>query len=375
MSKDFDKILDDCLDRINGGQSIEECLKLYPEFAAELDPLLRAVSGLQYDVDFMPSESARFKGRQQFLQERARLNSERYKPAGPFLQRFFGQPKLWAPVAAALIVILLGFGLSSMFASDDGDEPIAIATPTDTPDGSPTATPTIAPDTSPTTSPETTPDVSPDMTPIFTPETTPDVTPSPSGPVVIASVGILEMRVTDAPADYTAVWVTVSSIEVHRAGSDEESGWETIIEDIRTFELLELRDGLEAVLGNKEIETGKYTQIRMMVENCTVTTTDGEIHEAKVPSDKVKIVGSFDIEEAEITVVTLDIDAYESVPPPKNSGQFIFTPRVKVLVGGLANQAQSGRNEPQKKGKHLQGAEGAIPIAIASSRKIGCCFR
>ncbi|MBT4511062.1 MAG: hypothetical protein HOC20_02455, partial [Chloroflexi bacterium] len=120
MSNDFDKILDDCLDRINGGQSVEECLKLYPAFAVELELLLRTISDLQGEVAFVPSEMAKFKGRQQLLQERVRLDAERHTSKIPFLQRFFGQPKLWAPVAAALIVILIGFGLSSMFTPDDG---------------------------------------------------------------------------------------------------------------------------------------------------------------------------------------------------------------------------------------------------------------
>ncbi|MCP4601779.1 MAG: hypothetical protein GY847_14905, partial [Proteobacteria bacterium] len=130
MSNDFDKILDECIDRINGGQSIEECLKLYPEFAVELELSLRTISDFQGEVVFVPSETAKFKGRQQFLHERARLDAERHTSKIPFLQRFFGQPKLWAPVAAALIVILIGFGLSSMFTPDDGDESIAVVTPT-----------------------------------------------------------------------------------------------------------------------------------------------------------------------------------------------------------------------------------------------------
>ena len=37
MNKDFDQILDECIDRTNSGQSIEECLKLYPESALELE--------------------------------------------------------------------------------------------------------------------------------------------------------------------------------------------------------------------------------------------------------------------------------------------------------------------------------------------------
>lgn len=42
MSKGFEKILDECLERLIQGESIEECLARYPEQAVELEPLLKA---------------------------------------------------------------------------------------------------------------------------------------------------------------------------------------------------------------------------------------------------------------------------------------------------------------------------------------------
>lgn len=43
MKKGFDEILNICLDRVIGsGESIEQCLAGYPEYAAELEPLLKA---------------------------------------------------------------------------------------------------------------------------------------------------------------------------------------------------------------------------------------------------------------------------------------------------------------------------------------------
>jgi hypothetical protein len=39
--KDFENILNDCLDRLISGETIESCLARYPEHAAELEPLLK----------------------------------------------------------------------------------------------------------------------------------------------------------------------------------------------------------------------------------------------------------------------------------------------------------------------------------------------
>ena len=43
MIRTFDTILDECVDRVNRGESIEDCLAGYPEHAEELEPLLSAM--------------------------------------------------------------------------------------------------------------------------------------------------------------------------------------------------------------------------------------------------------------------------------------------------------------------------------------------
>ena len=43
MADNFDRILDECIDRINRGQSLEDCLADYPEYVKQLEPLLRAL--------------------------------------------------------------------------------------------------------------------------------------------------------------------------------------------------------------------------------------------------------------------------------------------------------------------------------------------
>ncbi|NQT73033.1 MAG: DUF4382 domain-containing protein [Chloroflexi bacterium] len=374
MSENMNRILDECIDRLNSGASVEECLGLYPEYAEELEPLLRAISELHAESALVPSTSAKISGRQQLLQERARLAAERDKPRVSFFQNMFAQPKLWAPVAAALVVILLGFGLSTIFMTGNDDQTTVVDVPPETPQSSPTSIPTISPDASPTASPDTSPTASPTPSPgtsPITPSVTPEITPTTSEePAVIASVGILEFRVTDAPADLAAVHVTINNIEVHQAGpEDEETGWKTVVSGTRSFELLELR-GVEAILGSAEIESGHYTQIRMEVESCTVTMIDGETHTAEVPSGKLKIVGfgSFNVEPGKTTVVTLDIDAEESVRVT-GTGQVKFKPTVKVLVGGLKQKEEKQQNEPPKNGNTYEGSQEANLSTNSPSRK------
>ncbi|MFW0858572.1 MAG: hypothetical protein AAGB97_00030 [Dehalococcoidia bacterium] len=59
MTKYFDTLVDDCIDRMNEGESLEECLASYPEHAEELEPLLRAVRNVHAACSVIPGATAR----------------------------------------------------------------------------------------------------------------------------------------------------------------------------------------------------------------------------------------------------------------------------------------------------------------------------
>ncbi|MFO8010315.1 MAG: DUF4382 domain-containing protein [Dehalococcoidia bacterium] len=280
MSSDFDRIFDECLDRLSRGEKLEDCLRSYPEMAGDLEPLLAIFAEYSSQNASVPGGSSRDKGRERLLQRRAELQRKGRAPAGSGLARLLGRSNVLVPLASALAIIIIGLtlGLLIPWASDSTEGPS-------------------------------------------------------SRPPVAAKAGILEIRVTDAPSyEISAVNVTISDIEVHRsadgtAADDEE--WDLVIEGGRSFELLELR-GVEDILGSRELETGHYTQIRMNVEEVTVTL-DGAVRSASLPSGKLKLIGSFDIQEGTTTVLTLDFDAEKSVVVTGNQ-RVIFKPTVKLIV-------------------------------------------
>jgi hypothetical protein len=47
MAKDFNKILDECIDRVNRGENVDTCLAAYPEHAEKLRPLLETLTQTQ----------------------------------------------------------------------------------------------------------------------------------------------------------------------------------------------------------------------------------------------------------------------------------------------------------------------------------------
>ena len=177
-----------------------------------------------------------------------------------------------------------------------------------------TSTPTRTP--IPTTDATLTPTPTDTPTPTPKPTSTPTPIPTSEGP------GTLKIRVTDQPPDgVTSIIVTVSSIEVNVSSEGGDSGWRTIIEEPRSFDLVEL-EGVEEILGSATLEPGRYKQIRLEVAEAVITIF-GNVRRADVPSQKLRIVGGFDVTSGETTVLTLDFDAEKSV---------VFRPGVGPLL-------------------------------------------
>ena len=111
MNRNFDEILDECIDRINHGESLEACLAGYPEYAEQLEPLLQAMLQTQEVYSFAPSGNAKREARQRFNAALERLEQRRGEKQ-PLFGRVLGWPRAWATVATVLLILIAGyFGL------------------------------------------------------------------------------------------------------------------------------------------------------------------------------------------------------------------------------------------------------------------------
>ena len=89
------------------------------------------------------------------------------------------------------------------------------------------------------------------------------------------------------------------------------------------------------LLGEKNLSTGKYTQIRLIITKAIITINNSgkiEVHDLKIPSNKVKLIKPFWIYENETTVLTLDFNVYESVHKT-GKDKYIMKPTIKVIQG------------------------------------------
>jgi inhibitor of cysteine peptidase len=114
MRDDIEKILDECIDRMNGGESLEDCLAGYPEHAAELRPLLLAARGIR-DADLPPVDQ-RAKAA-----AKTRLNAalvEKRNEVGVMqrlLEIFTAQrARAYATVSVVLVALIVGVSVYSM---------------------------------------------------------------------------------------------------------------------------------------------------------------------------------------------------------------------------------------------------------------------
>jgi len=134
MKRRLEETLEECLAALAGGQStVEECLALYPELAAELEPLLHTACRLQdgYAVD--PSPLYAQAARERFVGAMARRRETRLaaRPVRPSWR--------WAPAAlgsAALVAFAAWAGVLALGGGGGSQEPfvsIAKVTPISTP--------------------------------------------------------------------------------------------------------------------------------------------------------------------------------------------------------------------------------------------------
>lgn len=170
-------------------------------------------------------------------------------------------------------------------------------------------------------------------------------------------MGKLVVNVTDPPPpDMDSVMVVVENLEVHKAGGP----WTTVAEDMEPFDLKLLENRVD-LLATAIVDAGIYTQIRLDVESVTIWV-EGEEHIAKVPSGKIKLVGSFEVVDGEETEVTLDFIGAESVIVTGN-GEYIFKPVIKLLI---PKSAKPGNGEEETLSAALETSETGALIELVS---------
>lgn len=136
----------------------------------------------------------------------------------------------------------------------------------------------------------------------------------------------IDVLLTDAPGDFEAVWVNITSVQIESA----DTGWVTLTDEPHKLDLLTLQNDVTAALGGTELAPGMYGQLRLIVDSSSVVI-DGVESPLKIASGMqsgIKINLDAAIEENMTYSLTLDYDAHKSVKSTPNG--YLMTPVIFV---------------------------------------------
>lgn len=117
MSAELEKILDECIERLAAGESVEACLTRYPAHRDELLPLLEAAWKAMHAAETTRrNPAAKARGLYRLTQAASQDVPQRDHTHVPFWRRPVAKP-----IAFALVTVLLVLGLSSVAAVRSSD--------------------------------------------------------------------------------------------------------------------------------------------------------------------------------------------------------------------------------------------------------------
>ncbi len=182
--------------------------------------------------------------------------------------------------------------------------------------------------------------------------------------------GNLTLLLTDAPFPSTLVdetIVTIDKIEIRSttaatATTTTDSQYTVLYEgEGKSFNLLDLQNGVTEELANVDLEAGSYDLIRMHVVKAEVVLKDGTSYDLKIPSGstsgiKITITPELLIESGVESTILLDFDVSKSFivqgnpKTPAGVKGFLFKPVLRAMcqqfTGVIAGKVSENPTTP-----------------------------
>src|SRR4030095_16823441 len=92
----------------------------------------------------------------------------------------------------------------------------------------------------------------------------------------------LEIRLTDAPGDYEAVFIDIQGVEINTEEGDQ--GWKQLEVNKGIYNLLEFRNGMDTLLATAVLPAGKVSQIRLLLGDENSVVIDSTEFDLNTPS-------------------------------------------------------------------------------------------
>lgn len=293
MAEEFDIILDKCIDRINRGEKIEDCLADYPEYSRELEPLLKSMLITKNAYSFEPRAFAKERSWQQFSAA-LRESDRRQEKSWLTFPWIFGKARAWAVVTAAMVIALVSYFVITQL----------------TPPG------------------------------VIVPETNPE--------------GNFAFLISDAPNaidDFESLNLTISKIGLHQKGGK----WVEFTPETSQVDLALLQGDLAQQVWRGDVPKGQYDEAVLYVTGTSgVLKNSGETVNIKLSSNKLRLVMPFEISGDSVTEFVYDVTViatgggrYNLKPVAEQSG----TDKQIEQVNSQGQSPGQGQGQDQDQGQ------------------------
>ncbi|MDH7460958.1 DUF4382 domain-containing protein [Chitinophagaceae bacterium 26-R-25] len=161
----------------------------------------------------------------------------------------------------------------------------------------------------------------------------------------------LELRLTDAPGNYDAVYIDIQSVKIN-ATTDSTNGW-TDVPLIKpgVYNLLDFRNGIDTLLASVDIPAGKISQIRLVLGSNNSVVVDGASYPLNTPSAQqsgLKLNLHADLTAGIVYRLWIDFDANKSVVAT-GSGKFNLKPVIRTYSEATGGTMQGTVLPPDAK--------------------------
>lgn len=160
---------------------------------------------------------------------------------------------------------------------------------------------------------------------------------SKSSPTSPSGSGTFQINMVDSPGAFDAVNIVIDSVQAHIATSDSTSGWVALNSTAQTYDLLQLVNGVNVVIGKSAVPAGQYSQIRFFIGSGSNVVVGGVSVPLTIPSGTqsgLKLNVDATIRPDVTYILTLDFNASQSIVVTGNpaSPSYILKPVIRVIT-------------------------------------------
>lgn len=177
----------------------------------------------------------------------------------------------------------------------------------------------------------------------------------------------MNIYLTDAPADYKAVWIDIQQVMVKSSNDTSGTGWDSVhLLKPGKYNLLDFRNGKDTLLGGVDLPAGKISQIRLKLGGSNqLVLNNGTTVDLKTPSGQesgIKLNVNADLKSGIPYELVLDFDAARSIVKAGNSGQYILKPVIRTFAKATGGAIQ-GVVLPDSANAHVIAIAGTDTLA------------